>query len=181
MRQTQDNTNGKIKGKVEALRPILPKSHQVKIEQLHPPDKQPSPGDTQMTVTRKAVAHSEAVYRRIIEIAKGVPYLMRLPEGRYEFIGSGAEEMFGLPAEKIDKAAIDNMCIERVITCPNPSENLMERHKAFIRGDSKTVKMKGALFFDEIVTGKISNEISLDLCIHTPQGDLKWLSDYISY
>ena len=109
MRQTQDNTTGETKGKVEALRPILPKSHQVKIEQLHPHQKKPAPGDTITRLTNEAVAHSEAIYRRIIEIAKGVPYMMRMPEGKYEFIGSGAEEMFGLPAEKIDKAAIDNM------------------------------------------------------------------------
>ncbi|MHC4213080.1 MAG: PAS domain-containing hybrid sensor histidine kinase/response regulator [Planctomycetota bacterium] len=181
MRQTQDNTNGETKGKVEPLRPILPKSHQVKIEQLHPHKKKPSPGDTITRLTHQAVTHSEAIYRRIIEIAKGVPYIMRMPEGKYEFIGSGAEEMFGLPVERIDKAAIDNMCIERVITCANPSQNLIERHKAYLRGDTETVKKRGALFFDEIVTGKISNEISLDLCIRTPQGDVKWLSDYILY
>ncbi len=181
MRQTQDNTTGNIKGKAETLRPILPKSHQAKIEQLHPHQKKPSPEDTITRLTNEAVAHSEAIYRRIIEIAKGVPYMMRMPEGKYEFIGSGAEEMFGLPAENIDKSAIDNMCIERVITCPNPSKYLLERHKAFLRGDTETVKKKGALFFDEIVTGKISNEISLDLCIRTPQGDIKWLSDYILY
>ncbi|MHC4529860.1 MAG: hypothetical protein ACYS29_18465 [Planctomycetota bacterium] len=150
-------------------------------QQLEAANNQLRAANQQLRASRDAVAHSEAIYRRIIEVAKGAPYIMRLPDGKYDFMGSGAEEMFGLPASKINKAAIDELVVERVITSPDPSENLVARHKAWKRSDMDVVQKRGAAYFEEIASGKTKEDVSLDLCIRTPDGRTKWIGDYILY
>lgn len=150
-------------------------------QQLAAANNQLRAANQQLRASRDAVAHSEDIYRRIIEVAKGVPYIMRLPDGKYDFMGSGAEEMFGLPASKINKAAIDELVVERVITSTDPSENLVARHKAWKRGDMEVVQKRGAAYFEEIATGKTKEDVSLDLCIRTPDGRTKWIGDYVLY
>jgi signal transduction histidine kinase/CheY-like chemotaxis protein len=134
-----------------------------------------------LRASRDAIAHTEAIYRRVIENAKAIPYQLRLTHGKYDFISSGAEEMLGLPADEITKAAIDELVQERVITSVEPSENFVARLEAFVKGDMELADKKRAAYFEEIAAGKTKDNISLDLRIRTPKGETKWISDHILY
>jgi|GEM_PF-860706 len=97
------------------------------------------------------------IYREAIENAQGVPYRLNYPEGKYEFIGEGCEELLGISPENFTVETLKNMIQENVIIDSHAPADFNEYIKAFLKGDIKRYKA--------------------DLRIVTPGGQEKWLSD----
>ena len=106
----------------------------------------------------EALAHSEAIYRKTIENTRGVPYELRFSDGKYNFIGSGIEQIMGVPAEKFTREIFHNQLVEQMIPAGSTTPvNITEYH-------------------EEIIKGKRTRH-QADLCIRTPAGQIKWIND----
>ena len=104
-----------------------------------------------------AMAHSEAIYRKAIENARGVPYQLRVADGKYVFMGSGVEELVGIPAEKLTRQMFHELIQEVNPVGTSTSEDIAEY------GKKRPV--------DKIKRGQA------DIRIRTPNGEVKWLND----
>lgn len=104
----------------------------------------------------KELQDIHGIYREAIQTAQGVPYLLDYAKAKYDFIGSGCEEMLGLPPEKLSLAMMDILVKESIPT-RIPVLDPNEQVKSFVRGDIDRYKA--------------------DIRIVTPQGEEKWLSD----
>jgi len=110
---------------------------------------------------RKRVADKLAqirkTYQAAIENAQGVPYRFHLPNRVYEFFGSGAETLLGVPCENLTADKIEAMRSEIIIARSNDYQNISEYFAAFDRGEI--------------------NKFQADFCIVTPAGEEKWITD----
>jgi PAS domain S-box-containing protein len=105
----------------------------------------------------EALVYSEAIYRRTIENAHGVPYEIRFSEEKYRFVGSGIMGLMGISREELTLPSYKRL-IEEVISPPEGRSISFDEYKeAFRRGEIE--------------------QWCLDLRIRTPQGQTKWLSD----
>lgn len=105
----------------------------------------------------KALAHSEAIYRKTIENARGVPYQLSVSDGKYVFMGSGAEELVGIPAEELTRGMFNELTEEVIPVGTSTYEEIADY------GKRDTV--------DRVVRGQA------DIRIRTPKGEVKWLND----
>lgn len=97
------------------------------------------------------------IYREAIENAQGIPYRLNYPEGTYEFIGEGCEELLDITAEQMTLDKLKSIIKENVITDPTAPSGFNEYIRSFMKGDI--------------------NKYRADLRIITPRGKEKWLSD----
>ena len=105
----------------------------------------------------KALVHSDAVYRMAIENARGVPYQLELPSNRYIFMGAGAEDLVGIPIEKLTRGTFEKLIEEVIPVGTSTFEDVAEY------GKRRTP--------DKVIRGQA------DVRIRTPQGEVKWLND----
>ena len=105
----------------------------------------------------EATARSESIYRGAIENTQGVPYQVRYSDGKYVFMGSGAEELLGISPEKLTREKFCEMVEDVIITDMAGHEGLEDYRKAFEEG-------------------KIGR-YQADLHYRTPKGQMKWFSD----
>ncbi|MBN1900250.1 PAS domain S-box protein [Candidatus Sumerlaeota bacterium] len=111
--------------------------------------------DRKKTEEKLRMVHQ--IYREAIENAQGIPYRLNYPEGTYEFIGEGCDELLGIPAENMSLDKLKSIIKENVITDPKAPSDFNEYIQAFMKGEIKKYRA--------------------DLRIVTPQGKEKWLSD----
>ena len=104
-----------------------------------------------------ALEHSEAIYRRTIENAQGVPYQLSFSDGKYIFMGSSVEELVGIAAGELTLAGLKKIAQETIIPDLCGYESLEAYCEAF-------------------ETGKMDH-FQADVCVRTPQGEIKWFSD----
>lgn len=124
----------------------------------------------------QAVMESEAIYRRAIENAEGVPYQLRFSDNKYVFIGSGMEELIGLPKEKLSWDNLNNLIIDVNLLPPSTSTKLVDWRKAFFAGDKELAKKYMDAYHQDISKGLVDRHRS-DINIVTPAGEKKWLND----
>ena len=103
------------------------------------------------------LAQIQKTYQEAIENAQGVPYRFHLPGRTYEFFGSGAEALLGVPCENLTADKIEAMRKHISIAHSNGYKNISEYLAAFDRGEIK--------------------KFQADFCIVTPAGKEKWISD----
>jgi PAS domain S-box-containing protein len=97
------------------------------------------------------------IYPKAIENAKGVPYYLNLLDGTYEFIGQGWDELIGIPSDNMKHCRIKDVVDEVVVRTPGAPADPVEYGKHFREG-------------------KI-DRYRTDIRIHTPKGEVKWLTD----
>ncbi|MHC4394188.1 MAG: hybrid sensor histidine kinase/response regulator [Planctomycetota bacterium] len=112
---------------------------------------------TERKRAEEALAHSEAIYRRTIENSHGVPYQLSFADGKYVFMGSGVEELVGIAAEELTLESLKEISKETIICDLCGYESLEAYCEAF-------------------ESGKIDH-FEADVCVHTPQGEIKWFND----
>jgi PAS domain S-box-containing protein len=112
---------------------------------------------TEQKFAEEALARSESIYRGAIENAQGVPYQVRFSDGKYLFMGSGAEEMLGVSPEKLTREKFCEMVEEATITDLSGPEGMEAYKRAFEGGEIERYQA--------------------DLHFRTPNGQMKWFSD----
>ena len=112
---------------------------------------------TERKRVEEALAHSEAVYRRAIENAQGVPYQLSFSDGKYVFMGSGVEKLVGIVAEELTLERLKKISKETIIPDLCGYENLEAYCRAFETGQM--------------------DHFQADVCVYTPQGQIKWFHD----
>jgi len=112
---------------------------------------------TENKATADALARSEAIYRQSIENAQGVPFQMRMSDGKFLFIGSAIEDLIGVKAEDVDRRLLRKMIEDTVPIGPDVPEDYVEYHRAFVNGELERYQA--------------------DLRLCRPDGEIKWISD----
>jgi len=112
---------------------------------------------TERKKTADKLAQTQKIYQEVIENAQGVPYRFHLSNKTYEFFGTGAEALLGIPGESITAEKIETMRKEIIFDNSNGYKNISEYLAAF---DSGKIK-----------------KIQVDFSILTPAGEEKWISD----
>ena len=112
---------------------------------------------TEQKFAEEALAHSEGIYRGAIENAQGVPYQVRFSDGKYLFMGSGAEDMLGISPAKLTREKFCEMVETATITDLTGPEGLEAYKRAFENGEIERYQA--------------------DLHFRTPNGQMKWFSD----
>lgn len=107
--------------------------------------------------SEKLLKQTHEIYRQSIENAQGVPYLLRFPERKYEFVGTGCEQLLGISHARLTFDKLKKMIQQVIITDENAPDDLQEYGRQYVEG-------------------KV-NQYRYDLKIKTPQGNMKWLSD----
>ncbi|MBN1900254.1 PAS domain S-box protein [Candidatus Sumerlaeota bacterium] len=97
------------------------------------------------------------IYPKAIENAKGVPYYLNLLDGTYEFIGQGWDELIGIPRMNMNHQKIMEVVDEVVVRTPGAPTDPAEYGKYFRSGKLERYRT--------------------DIRIHTPNGEVKWLTD----
>ncbi len=149
-------------------RPVLTKSGQERIIVWHNAILTDEDGNvvdllasgTDITERKRAeekLARSEAIYRKTVENAGGVPYQVRLSDGRYDFMGPGIEKLVGIAAEKLTQEIFNGLIKEMIPADPSAPRDM-------------------AAYHETVASGKRSRH-QVDLRIRTPNGEVKWLSD----
>jgi len=105
----------------------------------------------------EALLRSEAIYRSVIENARGVPYERRFAPDRFIFIGKGCREMLGVEPEELTSGRFEGLIQEAVSADAEGSRDYRDCRDAFIRGEIE--------------------RFQADLRIRTPRGETRWLSD----
>jgi putative nucleotidyltransferase with HDIG domain len=98
------------------------------------------------------------IYRKAIENAHGVPYILNFSNLSYDFLGEGCEELLGIPAKELSYAKWKSIVKEIVVMDKNLPCEPYEYGKQF--RDGKTERFQA------------------DLKIVTNEGVEKWISDY---
>jgi len=112
---------------------------------------------TEQKFAEEALAHSESIYRGAIENTQGVPYQVRFCDGKYLFMGSGAEDMLGISPDKLTREKFCEMVEEATVTDLSGPEGLEAYKRAFEGGEIERYQA--------------------DLHFRTPNGQMKWFSD----
>ncbi|MHC4739471.1 MAG: sensor histidine kinase [Planctomycetota bacterium] len=112
---------------------------------------------TEQKYAEEALARSESIYRGAIENAQGVPYQVRFSDGKYLFMGSGAEELLGVSPEKLTREKFCEMVEEVTITDLSGPEGMEAYKRSFEDGEIERYQA--------------------DLHFRTPNGQMKWFSD----
>ncbi|MCD6384552.1 PAS domain S-box protein [Candidatus Sumerlaeota bacterium] len=114
---------------------------------------------TERRMAEEKLNHVHEIYRKAIENAQGVPYILNYATETYEFIGKGCDTLIGIPCSKLTRKDLETLQQEIIIADPEHSAlPLNEYIDAFLRGEIERYRV--------------------DLKIITPQGEEKWLSDY---
>ncbi|MFC1677490.1 PAS domain S-box protein [Planctomycetota bacterium] len=150
-------------------------------QQLKAANQQFKASNQQLRASEETLARIESIYRRTIENARGVPYQIRFSDYKFEFVGSGCEELFGIESEKITPADIIELYEERIITNPNPSKNHLGWFEAIERGDDELAEAKHKAFHDEISRGETPDHVTVDFRIRLKNGLIKWMSDNVLF
>jgi len=112
---------------------------------------------TERKRAQEALACSEAIYRKTIENAQGVPYQLNFADNKYAFMGTGIEELVGI----------------------KPDDLTLDKLKAFSEGlvihDLCGYETEQA-YCEAFETGKL-DRFKADIRFHTPKGEVKWYSD----
>jgi len=132
---------------------------------------------TEYKSANDAVAHSETIYRRAIENAHGVPYQLRWSDGKYDFMGSGVEELIGISAENWTRESYNELVEEVIITSPSDSDNIKAYYEAVAQGREEQATDKLTAYYEEVNQGKVEGLYQADVRIRTPNGQVKWISD----
>jgi PAS domain S-box-containing protein len=101
-------------------------------------------------------AQSEERYRRLVDNAGDLIYLMKVPDGVYEYVSPAAQAVLGYPAEELYRRP---MFIREIIH-PDWKQYLEEKWRALLEG---------------------REEKSYEYQIIDPAGNARWLSQHNSY
>ncbi|MBN1478535.1 PAS domain S-box protein [Candidatus Sumerlaeota bacterium] len=104
-----------------------------------------------------AIRLNEEIYREAIENASGVPYRLRYSDGRYDFIGDGFDEIFGISPDQFTFGLFRDLVQEITVMEPGAPSDAYEYGRAFRRGEFPRYRA--------------------DFRIVTPRGEEKWISD----
>jgi len=159
---------GEVKPVEYNERPVLTKSGQERIIAWHNSVLTDESGNvvdllasgadiTELKQAEEKLARSEAIYRKTVEGAGGVPYQVRWADSKYDFIGSGIEELFGIPPEKMTREIFNQLIEEMIPVDPSAPRDM-------------------AAYSKTVANGKRDRH-QVDIRIRTPQGEVKWLSD----
>jgi PAS domain S-box-containing protein len=104
------------------------------------------------------LSRTHKIYREAIENSRGVAYQSNFDDGKYEFVGGGWEEIFGISPQdftfdqwkKVTKEII-------VVDSEAPTTDLPEYAEAFLKGEIERYRV--------------------DIRIITPEGEEKWVND----
>ncbi|MFC1677412.1 PAS domain S-box protein [Planctomycetota bacterium] len=162
---------------LEANHQELDAAHQ----QLQASHQQLESANQQLCTSESTLTRSQAIYQQAISNANCVPYQIRFPDNQYDFVGSRFKEVFDVSGEELTLLDIKKSIEERIVTSPNPSENLLAMLKARTDGNKELALSKQAEYHEEIFRGKASDRVTMDYRIKLPDGRGKWFSDYISY
>jgi len=150
------------------VNPVLTKNGEERIIEWHNASITDSQGNiievlasgidvTERKRAQEALACSEAIYRKTIENAQGVPYQLNFADNKYAFMGTGVEELVGIAAEDLTldklKALSEGLVIHDL--CGYETEQA---------------------YCEAFETGKL-DRFKADVRFHTPQGEVKWFSD----
>jgi len=97
------------------------------------------------------------IYQKAIENARGVPYLLRFPEQKYEYFGSGFEKLLGIPPDNMSSDMWKKVCKQVIILDQNAPQNLKKYGESFL--------------------GKEIQAYRVDIEIETAAGETKWIND----
>jgi two-component sensor histidine kinase/PAS domain-containing protein len=97
------------------------------------------------------------IYQKSIENARGVPYRLNYPDRKYEYIGSGCEDLLGIPAKKMTAEVWKQICKQYIIIDKDVPQDLKKYAKGFLKKEYKRYR--------------------IDIKIQTPAGDIKWIND----
>ncbi len=164
----QQSMAGEIEPVEYNERPVLTKSGQERIIAWHNTVLTDENGNvvdllasgtdiTELKQAEEKLARSEAIYRKTVEGAGGVPYQVRWADSKYDFIGSGIEELFGIPPEKMTREIFNQLIEEMIPVDPSAPRDM-------------------AAYSKTVANGKRDRH-QVDIRIRTPQGKVKWLSD----
>ncbi len=113
---------------------------------------------TERKYVEEELKHTHTIYRRTIENSRGVPYQSNFGDSKFEFIGEGWEEIFGISAQEFTFDQWDKIIKETIIVDPEaPTDNLAKYVEAFSNGEIERYRV--------------------DLRIVTPGGEEKWVND----
>ena len=98
-----------------------------------------------------------SIYQRTIENAQGVPYRLSYPDRKYEYIGSGCEELLGIPANKMTADVWKQMAKKYIILDKDVPQDIEKYANGFLKREYKRYRV--------------------DVELHTPAGEIKWISD----
>jgi len=98
-----------------------------------------------------------AIYQKSIENAQGVPYRLSYPDRKYEYIGSGCEELLGIPANKMNADVWKQMCKKYIILDKDVPQDFKKYANGFLKREFKRYRV--------------------DVELQTPTGEIKWISD----
>lgn len=104
-----------------------------------------------------ALRYSDQIYRTAIEKTSGVPYQLRYKNWSYDFVGSGAEALLGVPSDQLTLDRMGEMIQETVIPHLDGAVSPGEYANSFLRGERDLYQV--------------------DLLLRTADGQSKWISD----
>lgn len=109
-----------------------------------------------------SLRRSEAIYRRAIDLASGVPYEHRFGQddrsGEFVFIGDAIERITGVPREELTRDRLMAMVEKEVVSVPRYADDPAEYHRAYREGKL--------------------DAFNADIRIRRPDGQVRWLSDH---
>jgi len=113
---------------------------------------------TERKYVEEELKRTHTIYRRTIENSRGVPYQSNFGDNKFEFIGEGWEEIFGIPAQDFTFDQWNKIIKETIIVDTEaPTDNLAKYVAAFSNGEIERYRV--------------------DLRIVTPDGEEKWVND----
>lgn len=112
---------------------------------------------TERKLAAKKLEETHNIYRDAIENIKGVPYRFNYEGSSYEFMGRNAEEVLGIPGNKMTFEKMKSLVKKIIVTDKAAPTDPYEYGKAFREGRVESYRA--------------------DLLIETPKGEEKWLSD----
>lgn len=109
-------------------------------------------------------AHEETrktqdIFRKAIENATGVPYLLNIETGGYEFAGDGIEKLLGVKLDELNRSKMKRIVQEVLLTDPAYGDT--------IQAESST----------ELFKAKKLDRYKADFKIKLASGEEKWISD----
>jgi PAS domain S-box-containing protein len=97
------------------------------------------------------------IYQKTIENARGVPYLLKFPEQKYEYFGSGIEKLLGIPADKMTSDMWKKMVKQAIVLDQDAPQDLKKYGDSFLDKEIQTYRV--------------------DIEIETATGERKWIND----
>jgi PAS domain S-box-containing protein len=97
------------------------------------------------------------IYQKAIENARGVPYLLKFPEQKYEYFGSGFEELLGIPAATMTSDMWKKIGKQVIILDQDAPQDLKKYGDSFLEKEVQTYRV--------------------DIELETAAGRSKWIND----